>query len=770
MAKSTKRLYTFGGNGTEPVAVITGAPVVHRKARWENAWTPEAAAVALEAVWNASPAMPTASIRWRYGQVMTPAIPTTGWIAVEKDRLFLGSYVRILFPCGVTKDAEGTVVPAYRKWYGIVDVEEDVLGGAVITTAKKAGAAPEAIATASGEQTFTAYGLEKLLADITLRRSWINSGGSDVAVQRVVPFNANGRPNRSASKIGDSFVFEADRTAAEWWSTRDIVEYLLARESPQDSTGTITVPFELQGVALGDWDRPEVSWENQTLLGLLQELVTRANMVSWRLKVSEDEARVGFEVFSLSEADITLPLTGGPKIPASIRQVVLDTDLDPSTRVALKTGNTGKVHQVRVRGSRKRSVGSFSFADNTLGSGWDGTLQSLYDAGASGSAGYSALDDEEKRTRNDAVRGQPRYEEVYSLFVPPTDWDQTVNAAYDPMFPDSAGDPVPQFMGDTFVSPTLPLYQGIDYSGTAIGDGTPKVAELDLAANLEEMPPMVFFRRPEDTTKWVAGDKLGTGGVLPKAYADSSNSRCSVAVQVPTDSHGIMLRVQGDPQHAIAKTDFAPLAVDPPVGGLDWRNCVVTMAFTWDWVEGVYPADDAIAAEVDSPRVKILWAGDRYRQDYVAPSTVLGVATDGTLLRSTTGGWIPKQGDDDDVTRLTSMARLAHAWYGTDHYVLSIETHRLPQPTELEVGDLVAEIGTQAATGGHRKTINACITEIKIAWPEGDDSATPPPVFSLITDSGELDPIQPGSGLSPRDARSLDLPGASGAGTGEVFA
>lgn len=757
MAKSTARFYTFGGNGTEPIQAISGVPQVFRKARWANSWTPEPAAVALEAAWCASPAMPTAAFRWRYGQLRTPAIPTPGWLRVEKDRLFLGAYVKLLFPCGYTKDSSGAITTAYRPWYGVCDVEEDRLGGASIVVSKSGGST-DTQALAAGEQTFTAYGLEKLLADRVPRRAWINDGGSDTAVERPIPFNANGRPNRSASKVGDSHVFEADLAAASWWSTRDIVEYLLAREAPQDASGTITVPFELQGVALGDWDRPEVSWENKSVLSILQELVTRSLMQGWRLKVSEDEERVGFEVFSLTEADITLPLTGSPKLAKSIRQVALQTDLDPGTRCTLKTGNTAKVHQVRVRGARKRSVGSFSYDDSTLATRWDSELQTLYDAGASSSTGYSALDDEEKRSRNDAVRGQPRFEEVYSFYGVPIDWDQTVNAG-DPLFPDADGWPVPQYLGDTFVSATLPLYQGLDYSGTKVADGTPKVTEFSAALNLEEMPPLVFFRRPEATTKWVAGDKLGTSGVLPRAFEDTANSRCSVSVQVPHESHGVLLRVQGDPQHAIAKTDFAPLPVDPAVGGLDWRHCIITIAYTWDWVEGVYPADADLPATVDSPRVRILWAGDRYRKDYVAPNTVVGVDTDGALLRSN-GGWIPKEGDDDDETRLEAMAQLAFAWWGSDHYVLAIETHRLPQPKELDIGDLVTEIGTQAATGGHRREINACITEIKIAWPEGEGSDAAPPTFSLLTDSGELDPIQPGAGLSPRESDATMLPAA----------
>ncbi len=748
---------------TDPV-VEYGAPLVFWRTRWADAWVPEPVAIGVESVWCLPPAMPTAALVHRYGVRQFGGVPA--WVNVDKDTTLAGKFVKLSWPMDrKTNKGKPTNEWNYRHWFGVVDLVEDDLGG-VDFRATRTGAATTTTAVAMGQQVMACYGLEKLLSDRPIRSSWVDNAAAATEVATALAFNRGGKPNRSAAKIGSTHVFSHDLATAQWWSTRDIVEYLLARQVPRDKTGAIKVPFVMAGLGLPDWDKPEVVQEGASLLSLLAQLVNRSQMLSWRLTVDETATpdAVRFEVLSLAETDITLPLTGSPKIPASSRQKELVFDRDPLTTAQLKTSGAGKYHRVRVTGARKRSVGSFAFGDGSLRAGWDSLLETEYNAGASGAADYAALDDEEKRTRDAAARGDPRFEEVFALFTVPEGWDQKVKdgagGAANPLFLDFAATPAAAFvfLGDSCVTPTLPLYQGLNYAGTNIADGAVAVTDFSKAINLEEMPPLVFFQRPDQPGKWAAGDKLATGGELPRAYGTAGgNSRLSVSVQVPNDSRGVLLRVQGDFQHAIAPSEFVPLPVDVLLGGLDWRFAVVTWAMEWDRVEGIWPPDDDLPAAVDCIREKILHAGDRYRADYVAPGTVVGVDAGGALKRST-GGWLPKLADDDDRARLEAMAKLAFAWWGVDHYVLTLDTVRPIAAEDLDVGDLITEIGEPAATGGHRVTINATVSQVRLTWPEADGTRPPAPRLEFTTDGGELDPMQPESGVGPRDPVTTELP------------
>lgn len=744
--------------GPAPGTVDYGAPIVSHREHWADAWVPDLRTIALEAVWCSAPALPTATIQVRYGYLSFSGFPE--WVKVDKHETWPDQFVKIQFPMVRIEEGEDAGEWEYRTWYGVVALEEDQLGGCTFKTTRS-GNTTQTQVTASGLQTFSAYGLEKLLADWPIKYSVINDGGSLNEVKRALTFNRDGKPNRTAAKILGSHAFESDLTVAQFWSTRDIAEYLLEWQTPRDSAGNRLVLFKLAGLGLPDWDKPAVSQETQSCGSLLTSLINRRQMLSWRLTVDEDITpdEVHVDVFSLARTEITLPITGTPKIEPSSRQKSIEFDKDQSTRVTLKRSKVGVYHQVILRGAPMRAVGSFSFVDGTLVAGWDSSLQTLYDAGASLSAGYSALDDEEKRVRDAAARGVSRLEEVYSFFRIPTDWDRKVadgeNGFKEFLFAGDVAGESPVYLGTCFVEPTMPLIQGVDYSTDKIANGAPGISDFTIATNLEETPPLVFFKRPDQPTKWIAGDKLGTAGELPRGYGSDGNTRFSVSVQVPNESKGLVIRVQGDPQHAIAPTDFAPLAVDEQLGGVDWRSAIVTLSLPFDQhAEGIWPED--LPANVDCPRILILEAGDRYKKHYVAPNTVVGVDKDGALVRST-GGWIPKAGTDDDETKLTALAKVAHAWYGEDHCVLTLETSRLFPIADLDVGDLITEIGNKPpATGGHRATVNTTISEIRLQWPESEGTEAQAPVLTIVTGSGELDPIQPGD--DPRRPVAIETP------------
>jgi hypothetical protein len=205
-----------------------------------------------------------------------------------------------------------------------------------------------------------------------------------------------------------------------------------------------------------------------------------------------------------------------------------------------------------------------------------------------------------------------------------------------------------------------------------------------------------------------------------------------------------LLRVQGAPQHAIAATDFSPLPIDEATGAYELRSCIVTLALTDDrYLEGRWP--DSPPPGIDAVRVKLIDAGDGYRKDYVAPGTVVGIKDDGTLLRTTTGGYIPKEADDDDEHKLIALAKIAAAWYTVPRRSLYLSTRRILASETLDLGDFCTTVGDPLLVGeAGLIAVNSPVSEITIRTPLADPAspASGEPVMELVTSSGELDPMQ----------------------------
>lgn len=742
----------------EQLGVEYGAPLVHSRANWTDAWHNDSAQWhAPQATWSAAPSLDTAAIVQRYGERLMAGDQAFGM--VSRDVSMLGRFVRLRFPMRRV----GSGAWEYRDWFGIAELVEDDLGGVSFTRRRGGTTGRE-----TGTQLYTAYGLEKMLADWPITYSFVNDGGTARRVERPLTFNADGRPNRSASIVDGTHVFEHDLTTAKPWKLCDIVDYLLERQTPRHADETVVIPWSRVGAGLPDWQRVVLPQEEATTLSLLQQLVTRSNGLSFRATVKEsvppaaDEAQL--HVFSLLDAPLVLPVSGAPSLERNGRRRDLRYDGDARTTATVKTSRVGGCDQVLVRGARKRSVGNFSFADGTLLAGWDATLQSPYDAGASGEAGYAALDDEEKRKLDATARSSARFDEVYAYFKIPPDWDGKVGdgigGAKEKMFPKTVG-PTPfnavPWYGEAWILPTIPLWKGFDYAGDRVESGAVSVAEWTEATKHEEQAPLVVFLIPGTSpswplARWSAGEKLAWIGTTPDRYTTENVSTFSVAVDVPDKSHGVELRVSGEMQHAIAKTDFSALPVDLPVGGYDWREAILVLALEWDdHVEGAWPAE---LPDLDAPRVRVFYAGNEFRKDYVAPNTVVGIDADGSLLRST-GGWLPTEAADDDEHQLRAMARVAYEWFGRERRVLTLDTAVLLSTGQLDVGDLIEHVGEPAGSGGSRLAIGTVVTQVSIAWPEGDGGDPPAPRLQFSTDAGELDPMQAASdpalrSVSPR--------------------
>jgi hypothetical protein len=274
----------------------------------------------------------------------------------------------------------------------------------------------------------------------------------------------------------------------------------------------------------------------------------------------------------------------------------------------------------------------------------------------------------------------------------------------------------------------------VDYTGNALAAGS----VVEPKENREELDLLVFLQKPENG-RWVRGEELGLVGDL-EVTNSAENPQITVHARTPSHSHVIEVRVTGAPQHALAYGDFSPLAVDKNVGNFSFRTGLIVTAAMSNGrrVMGYWPPVEP--QELDAVRWHEIDAGEHYRKIYVAPGTVLGVDQTGALQRST-GGYLPTPGPEDHETQLRELAKIAYAWYGVPHRVLTLETARLRE--DLTLGAMVCEIGHPLG-GGHQTTLNSPITELRLTWPLTIGSATAAPLLSVTTWAGELDPLQTG--------------------------
>jgi hypothetical protein len=441
--------------------------------------------------------------------------------------------------------------------------------------------------------------------------------------------------------------------------------------------------------------------------------------------------------FAGSLIDFSLPEVDN--IPQNTSKIAIIADEDEITSVSVRTVDFLKVDRVIARGARRTTTCTMFHTADRFEAAWTSADETTYEAGASGVTGYSGWDAQKKQLRNQEVRTQEALRKVYSWFQIPDDWNNKVGLyssgtlTYD-AFTDDVGSPVDQYARGISVLPFLPLYEGVDYSGTKVSDGT--FDDPDVYAYRR---PFCLFKRPTDG-RWVIGERmsqLAEGDCDPTS--DGNNTRWSAYVRTQPDTKIVEVHVTGEPQHVIAQTDFTPLAADRDVGDYDYkdREMLVTLTLQENrYAEGSYPAAGASDTTlIDAQRGLVIWAGDEFRQDYVADGTVVDVDNDGVPEIVAINGFVR-----DDTQRLDIIARLAYEWYARTRSVLTLATRRLT--ADVSVGDFVVSSGDSAIAGNtHYVEINSPITQITIRNPRMPEGSLETPTMTLITSAGEMDAV-----------------------------
>lgn len=704
--------------------------IISAREKWSDDWvflgTTDAPPkpIPLEITWSVSPTLPVATFKAFYGDVLEPGGTQFEVVTPASIMALKGQFVHV--NCWtLVGNGSGS-----RDWFGIFTEAHDEPGGINPETGR-----------AYGTITLVAYGMEKLLADHVLLSSWFEGADGFVyEVDHAIDFNRAGPRgtlgNRKPDpKVGPSYEFGPKESTNVTWSSRDVLEYLVRYQTPRDQASGISIPFRVDLTAgiPASTDAPVIRAQDATTYSIISQILDRRRCLMWWVDVDTETNQCVVKADTMIKGGIV-----GEKIeiPANSNQINIRYETDPLTNVVINDSDLPVVDQVVVQGPRVRCCGTLKKDDDNVEGAWSSEAQTTYDAGGTPHPANTPL--KRKQTRNDAARRSPTLEDVYSLFQIPEDWDQEVGGH--PLFlKDNDTDLRPQNTPELFLEQTLPLLIGVDYSGTLIEAGA---VATSFGTN-EEMRPFIMFLKPwtsspDDRYQNAEGSVAGVEITHAK-----ENPRLSCHVSIPQNTRTIRVKVQGGPQHSIAFSDFSPISgEDPKVGEFDWQDALFTVSLVAQFrPEGRYPLN-ANLPNKSAIRRKVIYGGDQYFRDYVAPGTVVGLDEDGFLVKSTTGGYIPAKGSASDPAKpLADIARIAGAWYCERHYILSLESYRLKSAGDIPLGCLVLKAGGDPDVAGQTIEINAPVTQITYNYPLGGDKVRPP-IMKIKTWAGELDAVE----------------------------
>lgn len=595
----------------------------------------------------------------------------------------LGYYVKI-----VVQRQDGDPLPDPFIWYGVISEDSGVRDGGKYY-------ADLGDFVLLREQQLVAIGLESIFDKVYVDRSFVQSDlvPSDLAVvKRPLTFNDlhkyAGDGNRSVGLVTapngqNCYVFEPDLSTAEWWATRDIVEYLVNCFQPLDWDDATLLPVVISDddAVLPAWDRPKIEvGSGASLRQLLNRLLDRRRLLGWAVAVDETTTPANIQIKILSFVATAISLPSGESQAANADTVSLAFDGALDVRATLTSSDRHQADQVIVRGARKRSCFSLSHEDETLVMDWKAADETAYEDGPAELAGDEAAQQRQiiEWRRRDELR------QVYSYFKVPDDWNFEVGNG-------TGGAPSSSSLGghNLPIHPDLDdpdewLYRpGLRFMRTLFQE----VHATRTTTGAQDPPPPLAVIEIEDGSYRLIDKLAETSGVIDRGPGKGRS--WSASLRMRDDSPGVIVRVSGAQQLVIAETDFdGDVDTDDQPSWLDWHDMIVTVAAELDaHVEAVYPAAEDVAEEDrgDVKRIVVIDVGDAGRADYIVPDTVTGVDGSGDLVRHA-GGYVR-----DDREWMEDLAKYVYDWYGVTRRAFRFEMQQVLDI--LGVGQMITSIG-----------------------------------------------------------------------------
>lgn len=691
---------------------------VYLRQQWTGSWTKVPWLFADEIAWATAPAVGAATLSWRFGRGMRQGEMQLG--NVNRLANFQRYYVAIECENG---DSENPLT-----WFGTVEIQTDVVLGLV-------GLAN----IPTGLTAVSCIGLEQILRDYPVRTSvWREENtAATFRVERAYTFN---QPDAIGTPMGNrhpqQHVFSAKiKDADATWTTRKIVDYLAFTQRPKTDNG-VELPLSLDADAalvLPDWDLPVIEQHGKTLGQLLDEAMPVGRGLTWHVTVDESN-QIVVAPSSLLGAAVATPLG---QLAANPRRLHIEADGDATWQWSPSGSSLQQYEQCRVIGARRTSTVTLQYP--IVAVGWPDALKTEYDQAASTQAGYADWDTYKKQGHNELVRTRDRLASVYRRFQIGNGWAQTVTVgeAQEAVFrkhPLNSVEKYPVNPRELYILPTTKLKDGFDYTNTSTTVVLPPVKVATGPHNY--LPPLVIFRDivPTEsggsTYRHYQVEKIAALAKLETKSPDEER-RWHGHVHVGEQERAVLINVSGAPQHIIASADFTKLPVDQHLPPWNWRDAFFTVTLTDDrHCEGVYPADDTLPGTVNRlVRTLVIDAGEKYQQDWIVPTTVIGVAADGSLARCPNGGWL-----NDDRPKLEARARMAWEYYRQRRTSIVLGGKDLAASVSIRLGDYIESI-----SDADPLTVGSIVSEIRVRFPEGPPGSVPAPEIRFATAFADLD-------------------------------
>lgn len=640
---------------------------VYRRPTAEDPWRLWRGAEPLTATASALPTVPSARIRYHYGEIRREgddAYETYSKpIGLDRHQV----QIRLLDEGQKPLDSVQVFRRGAGGWpqYG---PGEAVWTGLICDASHRPDGTGYPFA---GRVVYQCYGFTHLLDRLSVDHAYF-AAQNDLDVKkigRVPPMNGSrthgagpglGTGNRSSSHVEGTYVYAED---GETWNNLQMIRYLLGqvvdRAYPDAAIG-----WELAGqTELLENLSDTYDGDGNTVLQWIRHLCPRRRGLILTEEWDVDRQSPRLRVRSTLGDSIDVG-EGYEQLPASDAIRTFNYDDRAVDGPEIEERHSARYDKIHVRGGRVRSTFTLSPGNDDMTSGWTDAEETEYENA-----------DEDERQSDALSHVWTRYEVV---------------DAWDWMLPGASAAPPVYDTGEVSLDDTssAPQFQpDKEFLRSAVLP--------DSAGGTR--PPVAYAPVDVDgSTRWVQ---------LDAGYSPANLPSCGLE----TVGGDLAVQVRAHPPHLLAKNHSSASYTDPPV--VDYEDVRITVTVELDQrleVERDVPdtfLDDLDDEDGVAPR-ELTIRRPEARLDYVANATVYG-ASGGTLDETDDGQLVR-----NDYPYLRRLAALAAAWYQRPRRVVHWTRQRLVP--DVRPGVFAEEVSYEA--------VNTPISQVEWSFEDGTTS------------------------------------------------
>ena len=545
------------------------------------------------------------------------------------------------------------------------------------------------------------------------------------------------RGNMNSNMINGSFVFSWKARKQTEWDAYNAVLYVLNYFTPKQADGTVANKWVLNCPnQYLNWFPITEGTDGHTVKELLDRLIPRSRGVGYYVGFDASLDGFGFpknqvtiNVFTFNSSDIALP--NGLTLKANNYQKSLDFEnaLDIDHAIVTNVGTTS-YHRITARGARRTTTFTTRLQANRSGSygswgttwspwtvmspRWPASQEDEYATAAYGSSGYFGLSDVDKKAANAAYRSSDRLRAVWRRYglnmqtLPSERWNGIVvdphsNGGSSASFGSSSGGGYCDVAFDgspTSVNPyhstrsplfnesvpvvrllrSLPLYHGVDYSGSISPTIYPTDQEPSFISTFAYAMINNGTGSPADDYELV--EQLDRVGKTWNCSVSVADTEPAIIIEAPVPH--FISTVAPFPTSDSAQWGISADEHDSDQsGGIPYTNLWVTVCV--ELSERISTTISLSNPTAGAPIRELVLDYPDARFDYVLPWTVVEIRNQNPV--QTAGGAVA-----DDRVRLQTMANAAAVWFGQNRQSLDLKFKQVRALFSL--GDLITTIST----------------------------------------------------------------------------